>query len=127
MPRGRPRYEPTAADHNTVASMAACGFPHDEIAKCIGDPGIDPKTLRRHFHRELETAALKATATVANMLYQRAIAGDLGAMCFWLKCRAGWKEKQEIAHSGADGQPMKLSIEMVDEIIRRGNDVGDAY
>jgi hypothetical protein len=127
MPRGRPQYEPTPADHNTVASMAACGFPHDVIANCLGTSGVDAKTLRRHFRRELDTAEAKANATIGNIAYQRALAGEPWAVCFWLKCRAGWKERQEIAHSGAGGQPMKLSIEMVDEIIRRGNDVGDAY
>ena len=63
MPRGRPKYEPTEADRNTVRSMAATGFTHVAIAKCLGIRGIDEKTLRRHFRRELDTAADKATCS----------------------------------------------------------------
>jgi len=43
--------------------MAATGFTHVAIAKCLGIRGIDEKTLRRHFRRELDTAADKATCS----------------------------------------------------------------
>ena len=81
--------------------MAACGFTHEQIAKCLGAYGIDPKTLRRHFNRELETAALMANATIGNVAFQRAQAGEAWAVCFWMKCRAGWKDVTSIDHSGS--------------------------
>lgn len=113
MPRGRPRYQPTEADRNTVRSMAACGFRHEAIARCLGEKGIDDTTMRIHFRRELDTAMDMANAKVANVLFQKAIAGDLGACCFWLKCRAGWKEQQTIEHVGKDG--LGIVIEYVNE------------
>jgi len=114
MSRGRPKYEPTEADRNTVRSMAATGFPHPEIAKCLGTSGIDGKTLRKHFRHELDTAADKANAAVANKAYQMAIAGDPpAATFFWLKCRAGWKEKQEIEHTGPGGGGLQMVIRSV--------------
>jgi len=43
-----------------------------------------------------------------------AMAGDPpAATFFWLKCRAGWKEKQEIAHSGPDGNALKIEVTRV--------------
>ena len=66
MPRGQPKYQPTEADRNTVKSMTATGFTHEQIATCLGTKGIDPKTMRKHFSVELATAANKANAAVAN-------------------------------------------------------------
>lgn len=97
----RPRYEPTEADRNTVRSMAACGFTHEAIARCLGEEGIDPKTLRLHFRNELDTAVPKANAAVGNRLYQAAMAGEAWAVIFWLKSRAGWSERNIIEHAGA--------------------------
>jgi hypothetical protein len=94
--------------------MAATGFTHPAIAKCLGTSGIDEKTLRKLFRRELDTAADKTNAAVANKAYQMAIAGDPpAATFFWLKCRAGWKEKQEIAHTGPDGKPMEQQMKII--------------
>ncbi|HET9304835.1 MAG TPA: hypothetical protein VFO46_02300 [Candidatus Sulfotelmatobacter sp.] len=80
------------ADRNTVRSMVACGFTHIQIARCIGTHGISDRTLRKHFRRELDTAADMSNASVGNIAYQRAMAGEPWAVCFWLKCRAGWRE-----------------------------------
>ena len=91
--------------------MAATGFTHIAIAQCLGTNGIDEKSLRKHFRRELDTAADKTNAAVANKAYQMAIAGDPpAATFFWLKCRAGWKERREIAHSGPDGAALKIDV-----------------
>jgi hypothetical protein len=107
MPRGQPKYQPTEADRNTVRSMAATGFPHEQIACCLGTAGIDPKTMRKHFKVEIATAAIKANASVANRAYQMAMAGDPpAATFFWLKCRNGWKEISRVEHTGKDGRPL---------------------
>jgi len=114
MPRGRPKYEPSEADRNTVRSMAATGFTHEAISKCLGTNGVDEKTLRKHFRHELDTAAQKANAAVANKAYQMAIAGDPpAATFFWLKCRANWREKQEIEHSGPGGGDFQMIVRSV--------------
>ena len=101
--------------------MAACGITHEQIARCIGEHGIDPKTLRKHFADELDTASIKATASIANLLYQRAMKGDLTAMIFWLKCQAGWRERQEIAHTGKDGAPL-IPLAAIDTLIRNAGE-----
>jgi hypothetical protein len=72
--------------------MAACGIPQVEIARCLGEKGIDAKTLRKHFEQELETASIKANSVVANRLYLAAERGEPWAVCFWLKTRAKFRE-----------------------------------
>lgn len=88
-----PAHEPTAATRGAVESMAAYGIPQADIARSIG---IDPKTLRKHYAEEIETAAAKANARVAQTLYK--IATDpthkscASAAMFWAKARMGWRE-----------------------------------
>ena len=104
MPRGQPKYEPTEADRNTVRSMAATGFSHEQIAICIGTSGIDPKTLRKHFALELKTARIRANAAVANRAYHMAVTGSPpSATYFYLKTQCGWRETTRVEHSGPGG------------------------
>lgn len=52
-------------------------------------------SLRKHYRRELDKGAIKATAKVAENLYRRATGAGreaLVAAIFRLKTRAGWKE-----------------------------------
>jgi hypothetical protein len=58
---------------------------------------IEPKTLRKHFRRELDRGMVEATAKVAQSLFQMATTGNnVAAAIFWMEVRAGWREKQEI-------------------------------
>lgn len=124
--RGRPRYVPTPADRNTVTSMAACGFKHEDIARCLGTEGIDDKTLRKWFRAELDTAAEKANAAVANKAYQLAVAGNPYQMTmFWLKCRAGWRDVQTFEHSGPDGSAIALDVSAAEILRSRIDDIAE--
>src|SRR6185369_3465081 len=64
---GRPSFEPTQSQRQTVEAMAGCGVPEADIAVVIG---IAPKTLRKHFRDELDTGHIKASAKVAGNLYR---------------------------------------------------------
>lgn len=108
--RGQPPYQPTQADRETVKSMAASGFTHEDIARCLGTKGIDEKTMRKHFRQELDTSMTKANAAVANKVYNLAMAGNVAAMFFWLKCRARWQEVVRYEHSGPNAGPMQLDV-----------------
>lgn len=94
-PNGKPPFKPTEDDRKTVELMAAVGIIHADICLCIGD-GIDVKTLKKYFQKELDTALVKATAKVAGSMFNKAVKGDVGAGRFWLSCRAGWKETSVI-------------------------------
>jgi hypothetical protein len=63
MPAGRRKFEPTEQQRRMAESLAGCGTPQDAIARIME---IDPKTLRKHFRRELACGADKAIAQVAN-------------------------------------------------------------
>ena len=94
-----PTFKPTDDERRLVEQMTACGIPQESQCLVIRD-GIDDKTLRKHFRRELDTAATKANTKVAGTLFNKAMAGDTTAMIWWSKTRMGWKEKSEIEHSG---------------------------
>ena len=79
--------------------MTSVGIPQVSQCLVIRD-GIDDKTLRKYFRRELDTAATKANAKVAGTLYNKAMEGDTTALIWWTKTRMRWSEKQEIEHTG---------------------------
>jgi len=86
---------------------------------CLGSVGIDPKTMRKHFAVEIETAANKANAAVANRAYQMAVAGNPpAATFFWLKCH-GWKETSRVEHTGPGGRSL-VPIETARALLRDG-------
>ena len=91
-------FEPTEDQRRTVRALSGYGVPQDGIAIHIG---VDPKTLRKHFRDELDRGSVEATAKVAQSLFNMATQGNnVAAAIFWMKARAGWREKQEMHHSG---------------------------
>lgn len=89
---GRRAHRPDPAGRRQVEAMAGYGIPEADIATVLE---IDPKTLRKHYRKELDKGHIKSTAKVAENLYKKAT-GDgreaVIAAIFWLKTRAGWKE-----------------------------------
>ena len=103
----RPRFNPTAEQRKMVEAMAGYGVPELGIAQSLG---IDPKTLRRHFRRELDQGATKANTQVAQSAFKMASSGRSPSMTmFWLKCRAGWRETTILQHMGPNGGPVEIS------------------
>ena len=97
----RPRFAPTEETRRQAKMLAGLGISHDSIAELIG---IAPKTLRKHFHRELSRGPTETNAQVTKTLYQTAIGGNVPACIFWLKNRAGWREH------GPEGQRGPVAI-----------------
>jgi hypothetical protein len=84
--------------------MSGFGVPQPDIATQIG---IDPKTLRQHFREELDRGSIEATAKVAQSLFNMATTGNnVAAAIFWMKARAGWREKRQIELSGRSLEQM---------------------
>lgn len=106
---GKPAHEPTRATRDTVSLHALVGTPQEVIADVLG---IDPKTLRKYYRKELDQAIAQANATIGGALFNKAKSGDTGAMIFWLKTRAGFRERQEIDHTSSDGS-MSGKVESV--------------
>jgi hypothetical protein len=98
------KFQPTDEQRRTVRAMAGYGMPHDDIATFLD---IDAKTLRKYFTRELELGSIEATTKVAQSLFRMATEGkNVAAAIFWMKARAGWREKQPEALM-ADDKPIQ--------------------
>ena len=98
--RTKPPHEPTAETKQLVQLHATIGTPQEDIARVLG---IDPKTLRKYYRDELDLASATANATIGGALFNKAKGGDTAAMIFWMKTRAGWREKQELDLTSSDG------------------------
>ena len=89
----RKPHEPTKESRQLVQLHSTIGTPQNVIADIIG---IDDKTLRLYYREELDQAMARANASVGGALFNKATKGDTAAMIFWMKTRAGWREKLEV-------------------------------
>ena len=89
----RKPHEPTDVTRQTVQLHATVGTRQEVIADLLG---IDPKTLRLYYREELDFATAKANAQIGGALFKKAKNGDTAAQIFWMKTRAGWKEKMDV-------------------------------
>lgn len=97
---GRPTFDPTEAQRETVRALLVCGVPHEQARLCIensqtGKP-LSLPTFRKAFAREIATGFADQLAAVAGNLYRIATAQNhsastVQACIFWLRCRAGWR------------------------------------
>lgn len=72
--RGRPCFRKDKQNQDFVASRVADGWTHKRIAE---DMGVDEKTLRKHFSRELENGAVFMRGVLLDVLVQRVRAGHV--------------------------------------------------
>ena len=100
-------HQPTLETRKLVDATSGLGLPHEQIASLIG---IDDKTLRKHYRKELDEGKAKASSQIAKTLYNKAIGGDTTALIWWTKSQMRWSEtvKQEL--TGADGEPLVTGI-----------------
>jgi hypothetical protein len=87
----RPKVVPTDDQRRTVKSLAAYGMSHEGIAQMLALRS--PKTLRKHFRKELELGAIEGTAQVAQTRFQMAKSGKHpAATIHYLEKRSRWLE-----------------------------------
>lgn len=107
-------HDPTEKDRKQVSLMAGIGLKHDQIAKVVG---VSDETLRKYYRDELDTGEARMNAMVAQNLYSIATSkgtGSVAAAIFWMKTRAGWREKDRLEITGADGGAVKIESNIVD-------------
>jgi hypothetical protein len=109
----KPSFKPTDDERKLVEQMVAVGIPQESICLVVRD-GIDGKTLRKHFRKELDTAKVKANAKIGGTSFNKAINGDTTAAIFWAKTQMGWKETKTHEIDGKDGGPIKVALIPVD-------------
>src|SRR3954454_19501460 len=82
----RPSFRVKEEDRKLVRSMGALGLRQDQMAETVGVRS--PKTLRKHFRRELGAGLAETTLMVARVAYDMATSGRYPQMTiFWDKCR----------------------------------------
>lgn len=99
------KHEPTDKTRDLVTSLSGYGVPQLDIARIIG---IAQVTLLNHYREELDLGMAQANAKVGESLYKQAISGNTTAAIFWMKARAGWREKQEVEVTGKDGGALEV-------------------
>ena len=75
-PRGRPSYAKSKENQLLVIQYRGSGCTEAEVAVLMG---CDPKTLRKHFSRELDHGALFLDAMMTEVLVKKALGGHVGA------------------------------------------------
>lgn len=93
-------HEPSKESRQLVQLHATIGTPQAVIADILS---IDGKTLTKYYREELDQATARANAAVGGALFNKAKSGDTAAMIFWMKTRAGWREKQDVNLTSNDG------------------------
>jgi len=104
MPKSK--FAPTPAQRRIIKTMAALGVSQDLIAKRVG---LSEGTLAAHFEQDLRTALPEMRAMVGASLFAKAKAGNIAAIIFWLKTRAGWSETVYREISGPGGGPLPVA------------------
>lgn len=94
------KYEPNEEHRRLIEQMTAVGVVQEQVAAVLG---VSIDTIQRHYKEELLTAVSKANAKIAGTLYNKAMRGDTVCMIFWLKTRAGWRERTALEVTGKDG------------------------
>lgn len=111
---GSNAYDPSDQDRKQVLVLVGMGLTHDQISKVMG---MSDESLRKHFRHELDTGEATLNAKVAQNLYNIATkqgSGSVAAAIFWMKTRAGWREKDRLELTGKDGGPIQLEAKTVD-------------
>jgi hypothetical protein len=86
---GRPTFKPTAELKAGVRALVVAGVKQTEIASYYH---MSLTTLQDHFAFELDQAVNSFTGMAVGKLYDALKKGQPWAICFYLKCRAGWRE-----------------------------------
>ena len=89
------RNQPTPERRNQVKALAGFGLRQEEICAIVGLRS--PKTLRRHYGRELAAGVAEATTKVRQTAFQLAMSGrDPRSTIFWLRTRGCWSRQMDV-------------------------------
>jgi len=83
--RGRPQHEPTDEKRRLVIQLASFDWSDERIAMALG---VDPKTLRKHYSRQLaakEEARARVEAKLLNALWGEIEKGNVSAIDRYFK------------------------------------------
>ena len=105
-------------DVGKVKQLAAQGLTKEEISLALG---FARGTIFNHINKygrsdineAIAEGRARGMAVITNKLFSLAQGGNLGAICFYLKCH-GWSEKSTVDYVSSDGsmapQPVSINI-----------------
>jgi hypothetical protein len=73
------------------AARAGCTLKQIACLLGIGERTLEDWVKRPDVEQVYQAARMNAILNVADMLYNLALAGDLNATIFYLRCQAGWR------------------------------------
>ena len=113
------KHEPTEATKAEVKALASMGIRHEDIADYIG---IDNKTLYKYYSDITSKAKITAAHKMAQAVFRMGTEqNNVTAAIFWLKCHAGWSDKQEIditTNGESINKPALDTSKLTDEQLR---------
>jgi hypothetical protein len=104
---GRPRHIPSAASRERVVVSSGLGIPNDQIAAILG---ISLTSLLKYYESDIRLGRAKASAEIADSLFNKAKNGDTAALIWWTKAQMKWTETQRHENTGSDGGPVEIVI-----------------
>ena len=130
---GRPKFEITDDIMKKAEDYAAKGLTIDQIASVLGfsDATIYERQQEYpDFYDALKRGRATGIANVTNALYEKAtVDKDLGAQVFYLKNRAGWRDRHEVETTvetkhvidltGIDNESLKQLESVLEQSITR--------
>lgn len=99
MAKGRKKIVIPKEDIDKIEAMAARGLTEEQIFHNLGykrDVFYLNKKSNPDISDAIKRGQNKGIALVSNIIFDKAIKGNVTAAIFYLKCRAGWKETQVI-------------------------------
>lgn len=99
-------------------TLAAQGLTMEQIANVLGMSETtlyDKKGKFSEFSQAIKRGKDKGIASITSALFTKARNGDNTAMIFYLKNRAGWKDKVETEHTG---EGLKVDVKVPDHFKR---------
>lgn len=84
-------HKPTDETRKIVRNATGMGLGQEEICQLLSIK--DPKTLRRRYRKELNEGLPHAKLQIATTLFKRAVDGNMTALIWWEKTRAGRSDR----------------------------------
>ena len=118
----RPAHTPDPVTRKFVRRMITAGAPQTAVAELLD---IDEATLLKYYPEQLRARHV-ANSRVAMVMFRKALAGDTTAGMFWLKARAGWRDRdatQVAVQTNVQAQPTPQQVMDEAEILKRIEDL----
>ena len=117
--RGRKTWIPNLTK---VEELAAQGLTNAQIPHCLGISETtlyDKKNQLTEFSETIKKGKAKGIQKVSNALFEAALSGNVTAMIFYLKVRAGWKEPDVPEHRYSREELIELVEQEIQAVAER--------